>query len=121
MIQIGTNRLVIVGQEVVYKLPLGFRGLKANRVELKNAENNPCVAYTEKRWWGLRQERLCNLIIYELEVDREDVCTEHRHLFDIKLHNRLQIGRSKDGLWKIFDYEDVKYKKRSNKWLNSQS
>lgn len=110
MIRVGTNRLVIVGQEVVYKLPLGLRGLRANRIELRNAQNNPYVAHTEKRWYGLRQERLHRLVTYDRYVERKDVRKEHQFLYDIKLHNRLQVGCDKNGIWKIFDFEDVKWK-----------
>jgi hypothetical protein len=110
-IKFGTNRIVIVGKRFVYKLPIGIRGVLANRMEFRLSKNQPLVARTERHWWGLKQERLRNIVTYPYKCDC--VLPEHRELYKISLHNRLQIGQDTTGVWKIFDYEDVKYKPSS--------
>lgn len=107
-IKFGTNRIVIVGKRFVYKLPIGIRGLLANRMEFQLAKNQPLVAKTQKCWWGLKQERLWNVVTYPYQCDC--VLPEHQALYEIQVHNRLQVGQDANGVWKIFDYEDVKYK-----------
>ena len=54
-IKFGTNRIVIVGRQFVYKFPIGIRGILANRMEFRLAKNQPLVAKTQKYWWGLKQ------------------------------------------------------------------
>lgn len=113
-IKLGTNRLCIVGKKYTYKFPLFFRGYCANKAEYSNYLNNKdIVAYTEKHWWGLKQETLTNTVIYKL--DEKDILPEHQSLVPYALKNRMQVGKSKDGAWKFFDYEDVKYYKQLNK------
>ena len=109
-IRFGTNRMVILVGEHAYKLPIGIRGLRANVAEYRIAKGNPLVAKTEKRWYGLKQERLYDTVILPYEDTGTGIPAEWRALWGIKLHNRFQIGRDRHGTWKIFDYEDVKYK-----------
>lgn len=108
VIKFGTNRIVIVGKKFVYKIPIGIRGILANRMEFQLAKNQPLVATTQKHWYGLKQERLWNVTIYPYQCNC--VLPEHQELYKIQLHNRLQIGQDASGMWKIFDYEDVKYR-----------
>lgn len=109
LIKFGTNRVVLVTRRYAYKIPRGRRGLLANEAEFKNAANNPCVAKTEKHLWWLRQERLRNLRCFSLGTTIEAVPAELRGLFEMKLHNRLQAGQDENGVWKFYDYEDIKY------------
>ena len=106
----GTCRLVILTKNYAYKLPIGLRGIKANRSEYKNFLNcQHLVAKTEKRWWGLKQERLYNTVCYKQGTTKQELAEEHQELYDFKLTNRIQIGQDKFGVWKFFDYEDVKF------------
>lgn len=107
-IKFGTNRVVVVGKQFVYKFPIGIRGILANRMEFQLAKDQPLVAKTQKYWWGLKQERLWNLVIYPYQCKR--VLPEHQKLYEIQVHSRLQVGQDASGAWKIFDYEEVKYK-----------
>lgn len=66
-------------------------------------------AYTEKHYWGLKQEQLTNIKIFPLEATEDDVPDELKTLWKQKLNNRFQVGQNKNGEWKFFDYEDVKY------------
>lgn len=107
-IKIGTNRFCILKGEFVYKFPIGRRGRKANEIEYTNyLSHQDIVARTEKFWWGLRQERLTDITIYPL--GERDVREEHKFLLPYALHNRMQIGKSKTGNFKFFDFEDIKY------------
>lgn len=110
-IKFGTNRIVIIGKRFVYKFPIGIRGVLANRMEFRLAKKQPLVARTEQHWYGLKQERLWNLVTYPRYSDQ--VLPEHQALYEIQVHNRLQVGQDINGIWKIFDYEDVKYKPSS--------
>lgn len=111
LIKKGTNRLVLIGGEgYVYKLPLSERGQLANRAEYNNYLSRPDVcAYTEKHYWGLKQEQLTNIKIFPLEATEDDIPDELKTLWKQKLNNRFQVGQDKQGKWKFFDYEDVKY------------
>lgn len=108
-IKLGTNRMVVEGRDCVYKLPIGIRGIAANTAEYRNAACNPLVAKTEKRWYGLKQERLYDTVILPYEETGVCLPAEWRELWNMKLHNRFQVGRDKHGVWKFFDYEDVKW------------
>lgn len=108
MIKKGTTRVCIVGKKYTYKFPIFTRGIIANYVEYKNyLENKDIVAYTEYHWWGLKQETLINTVVYDRYI--KEVSKEHQFLFDRRLENRMQIGQDKDGNWKYYDYEDIKY------------
>lgn len=110
MIKLGTNRLVILGRKWVYKLPLFRRGRKANQNEFENYLcNADIVARTEKRWYGLRQQRLTDIRILPRYAVLSDIPDDMKPLFKRKLHNRFQVGRGDFGEWLFFDYEDVKY------------
>ena len=78
-------------------------------VRRHTAKDNPLIAKTEIHWCWLKQERLHNITIYPYETNADAISAEHQNLYKIALHNRLQVGKSKDGTWKIFDYEDIKY------------
>ena len=104
----GTCRLVILTRKHAYKLPMGLRGIKANKAEYQNSFGKNYVAKTERKWYGLRQEKLTDLITLPKDYDGE-IKSEWKHLWELKLHNRLQIGKGVDGVWKFFDYEDVKF------------
>lgn len=106
----STNRLVLIGKGYVYKLPLSEQGRLANQAEYDNYLSHPDVcAYTEKHYWGLKQEQLTNIKIFPLEATEDDVPDELKTLWKQKLNNRFQVGQNKNGEWKFFDYEDVKY------------
>lgn len=100
--------MVIVCERYAYKLPLGIRGIKANNSEFHNAFGKSYVAKTERKWYGLRQEILTHLVTLPLDYNGP-IFPEWESLWNLKLHNRFQIGKSIDGSWKFFDYEDVKY------------
>ena len=110
MVKHGTNRLVIIGKDFVYKIPFRIRGIRANRIEYINSlKRAGYVALTEKHWWGLKQERLFNTVCYKQGTTRKELAEEHKHLYKLKLTNRIQIGQDKHGVWKFYDYEDVKF------------
>lgn len=109
-IKCGTNRICLITKKYVYKLPRLKYGFLANRNEYQNYQHNKSVvAYTKKYWWGLKQEKLDNVVTYPRYATIEDIEEEHKHLYKFKLHNRMQIGQDQDGTWKFFDYEDVKF------------
>ena len=109
-IKIGTNRFVLLTKHYAYKFPLFLRGLAANKNEYENyLSAKQFVAFTEKHWWGLKQERLTNIVIYSLKTKKNEIAPEHQFLFDKRVHNRMQIGQDLNGVWKFFDYEEVKH------------
>lgn len=108
-IKFGTNRLTILGKKYVYKIALHKRGYAANLQEYSLAFNNNIVAKSELHWYGLKQEKLSDIKIYDRYATLEDIQEEHKELFTCKLHNKLQVGKDSCGVWKIFDYEDIKY------------
>lgn len=110
-ISTGTNRIVVIGKQCVYKLPIGKRGRLANQAEYTNANDNPDCAITEKHWYGLRQERLYDIFVLPQYLNTLSFPTEWEALWNKRLHNRFQIGRDSHGKWKFFDYEDIKYRK----------
>lgn len=107
VLSLGTNRLVIIGKDYVYKLPIGKFGKLANKQEYQYSKIRDYIALTEQRWYGLKQERLSNIII--LPLDCKDIPQELNELYKKKLTNRFQVGQDKTKKWKFFDYEDVKY------------
>lgn len=107
-LKIGTNRIVIVCKKFVYKLPLGLRGVRANWDEFKNAFGKYYVAKTERKWYGLRQEALTDLVTLPYKYDG-DIKEEWKPLWEHMVHNRFQVGKSRDGTWKFYDYEEVKF------------
>lgn len=109
-LKIGTNRLVIVGKKFAYKIPLFFRGVKANRQEYTNALGKDYVAKTEKKWYGLKQERLNNLVTLPYKYDGE-IPDDWKELWKHTVHNRFQVGQDESGAWKFFDYEQTKWDK----------
>lgn len=113
-VKIGTNRLVILGRKFVYKIPLFRRGRRANRNEYENyLQNADIVAETQRRWYGLKQERLTEIHIFPRYATLSDIRDDMKPLFKRKLHNRFQVGRGENGKWLFFDYEDVKYYERN--------
>lgn len=108
-IRFGTNRLVIVGKDYVYKIALHGRGARANTQEYEKARTNPFVAETEKKWYGLKQEKLSDLITLPRDY-RGRLAAEILPLWACRLHNRFQVGLNTRGVWRFFDYEEVKYK-----------
>lgn len=117
MIKVGTMRFCIVCKKYTYKFPIFLRGIKANKNEYKNYLNNKkVVAYTEKHWWGLKQETLTDLKVFDLNVTKEELNSDYRYLFDYKLHNRIQIGKDTYGNWKFYDYEDIKFYRKENNY-----
>ena len=118
-IKFGTNRIVFVTKNFVYKFPILFRGLCANKQEYSNyLTQADIVSYTEYKICGiLKQERLCNLKIFPYNYIEKDIPDEFKHLWKYKLNNRFQVGQDKNGKWKFFDYEDVKFYKKSKHLL----
>ncbi len=114
-IKFGTNRIVFITKNFVYKFPILFRGLCANKQEYSNYLNHTnIVSHTEYKTCGiLKQERLYNLKIFPYNCTEKDIPNEFKILWKYKLNNRFQIGQDKDGKWKFFDYEDVKFYKKS--------
>lgn len=111
----GTCRIVILTKKYAYKIPLGFKGIRANKVEYVNSiKRKGFVANTEKHWWGLKQERLVNIVCYPLNITESELSSEHKHLFKLRLHNRIQIGQDSHGVWKFYDYEDTKFYRNKN-------
>lgn len=53
----------------------------------------------------LPEEEIIDVALNELKISKENI----DGLLKIRLGNRLQIGKGKDGIWKIFDYESAKY------------
>lgn len=114
-IKLGTNRLTLICKKYVYKLALHKRGYAANLQEYKLSVEHDFVAKTELHWYGLKQERLTDIVVYPRYATKEQVQKQHQFLFDKKLHNKLQVGKDINGDWKVFDYEDVKFYIRHEK------
>ena len=109
-IKFGTNRIVIVGGKWGYKIPLFRRGRMADANEYFNyLRNVDIVAETHKRWYGLKQRRLTDILIFPRNATLSDIPDNMKPLFARKLHNRFQVGRDEFGAWLFFDYEDIKY------------
>ena len=109
----GTNRIVILTKNFAYKFPIGLRGIKANKNEYENSiRRKGFVARTEKHWYGLKQERLYNLVVYRYKAEKSELKPEHQHLYNLHLENRIQIGQDKSGCWKFYDYEEIKGKQQ---------
>ena len=113
-IKFGTNRIVFVTKNFVYKFPILFRGLCANKQEYSNyLTQADIVSCTEYKICGiLKQERLYNLKTFPRNCTKKDIPAEFKHLWKYKLNNRFQVGQDKNGKWKFFDYEDVKFYKK---------
>lgn len=109
-IEVGTNRLVFIFNKFVIKFPYRFRGIKANIVEYCNSIGKTYVAKTRKIGFINIQECLTDITIFPLDTVEENVPQHLKELWKWKLHNRFQVGKSKDGTYKFFDYEDVKFK-----------
>lgn len=109
--KIGTNRFVFILSNKVIKIPKHFRGIQANILEYQNFCKAPknTIAKTNLHSFFLVQERLFDIEIYPRHININDVPPYAKHLFNIKVNNRLQIGKDKLGVWKIFDYEDIKF------------
>lgn len=106
----GSNRFVIVLKNIVIKFPKNFLGISANLQEYKNYQQTiKYVAKTKKIFFVLLQERLTDIQIFPLDLLQKDFPEYALPLLAIKLNNRLQIGKDKNNIWKIFDYEDVKF------------
>ena len=118
-IKFGTNRIVFVTKNFVYKFPILFRGLCANKQEYSNyLTQADIVSYTEYKICGiLKQERLYNLKTFPRNCTKKDIPAEFQHLWTYKLKNHLHVGPDKNGKWKFFDYEDVKFYKKSKHLL----
>lgn len=107
---LSSNRFVLEDEDWVYKLPTSERGQKANQQEYENYLKNPdIIAYTESYYWGLKQEKLFNIQIFPWEATEKDIPEELKPLWKQKLRNRFQVGQDKQGKWKFFDFEDVKF------------
>lgn len=110
MIKIGTCRICFVFKKWTYKIPLLRYGRIANYVEYYNYLHNPdIVAKTEYHWYGLKQETLKNIKIYTRYAKQDEINKEHQYLYLKKLNNKMQVGQDKQGKYKFFDYEDIKY------------
>lgn len=110
-LKMGSNRIVLILKNIVIKFPKNIRGFKANQEEYKNyiSVNSQKIATTKKIGFLLIQERLRDIQIFPLTTSKKEIPKYLQSLFDIKLNNRLQVGKNVAGLWKIFDYEDIKY------------
>lgn len=112
-IAFGTNRLVLVFDEFVVKIPWRVRGIFANYDEYLNSIGNQFVAHTRRFGPINIQQRLDDITIFPLDVDVDSLPRPIRRLVRYRLHNRIQIGRDRHTkLWKYFDYEDVKYRQK---------
>lgn len=117
LLGIGTNRVVFTSVDnKVVKIPIGERGKLANLQEYNNSISNPFVATTSYQNGILLQEELCCITIFPLRFSKKKLLrklkrmkvSNREELVNNKLRNRLQIGKSLDGRWKIFDYEETK-------------
>ena len=118
-IKFGTNRIVFIGKRWVYKIPIFYRGIRANKCEYKNyLKNSDIVAETHKKWYGLKQEKLTDTKIFERWATIEEIPKELHFLYKRKINNRMQVGKS-NNVWKFFDYEDVKFFKNESKACNN--
>lgn len=117
LLGIGTNRVVFTSVDnKVVKIPIDERGKLANLQEYNNSINKSFIATTSYQNGILIQELLSNITIFPLNFSKRKLLrklkrmgVENRvELVKYKLDNRLQIGKSIDGKWKIFDYEQTK-------------
>ena len=108
-IRYGTNRLSLIFDDIVIKIPYRPRGLKANRQEYKNAKDKAYVANTYRLGFLNIQEKLTDIVILPYETKDDEVPDHFKELWKYKLNNRFQVGLSRDKEYKYFDYEDVKY------------
>lgn len=115
--QKGSNRFVILLNNKVIKIPIGLIGISANQIEFKNSLIYPSLIAKTTLFCKciIIQEKLQNIQIFNRYEVKENIPQYLHPLFDIKVHNRLQVGQSKNGQWKIFDYEDIKYYKEKEK------
>lgn len=109
-IERGTHRIAFIFKNYVVKIPYKRSGIRAQREEAMNSVDNPYVAYTIRFGWIIIQERLYDTVIVPYEyVGNEYNGVDISKFQNVKKHNRIQIGRGRDGQYKFFDYEDVKY------------
>lgn len=117
LLGIGTNRVVFTSADnKVVKIPIGERGKLANLQEYNNSINKSFIATTFYQNGILIQEELCCITIFPLKFSQRKLLRKlkrmniinREELVNNKLNNRLQIGKSVDGRWKIFDYEETK-------------
>lgn len=125
LLGIGTNRVVFTSADnKVVKIPIGERGKLANLQEYNNSINKSFIATTSYQNGILFQEELCCITIFPFRFSRKKLLrklkrmniSNREELVENKLCNRLQIGKSLDGKWKIFDCEDVKYYENNNRF-----
>ncbi len=108
----GTNRLVFIFKNYVIKIGLTKRGYLANYVEWVNYLNNKEIVAETKffKFFGiLKQEKLTNIKCFSHKATIEEIPQEVKHLYKYCLHSRMQVGQDKNGKWKYYDYEDIKY------------
>lgn len=106
----GVDRIVVMFGDYAYKIPCSDRGLRANNAEYENAKDKDFVAYVEQIGIVNKQEKLTDCYTHRYHLGIDDLPDETmRNLWQYKLNNRFQIGKDKNGNWKFFDYEDIKF------------
>ena len=108
IIRKGSNRLVFILKKNVYKIGIGKRGRLANKIEYEKSLSNKFCAKTEKKWYGLKQEKLSEICILPACIKEPIFPKEWIEMWPTKLNSRFQVGKDKNGEWKYFDYEDAK-------------
>ena len=106
---VGTNRLVFLIGKYAIKIPYRRRGMIANQTEYLNSLGKSYVAAIKKFGPINIQQRLHNIRIFPLGIQKDQLPQSIQPLFQFRLKNRIQVGMTIDKQWKYFDYEDVKF------------
>lgn len=91
----GSNRLVFIFKNNVYKIGLGKRGRLANKIEYENSLTNKYCAKTEKKWFGLIQEKLKEVCILPICINSPEFPPEWIEMWQTKLNSRFQVSRKR--------------------------
>lgn len=123
---VGTGRIVVDNLNgTVTKVSYGALGVKQNQREFELSKQKDYVAVTELSGDYITQEKLTDIIIvpYKYKSTKRILKYLKKQVPDYdfsliikhRLHNRVQIGKDNKGVYKYFDYEDVKYYENNNR------
>ena len=123
---VGTGRIVVNNLNgTVTKVPYGVLGVKQNQREFELSKQKDYVATTELSGDYIIQEKLTDIIIVPYKykstkrilkyLKKQVPDYDFSSLIKHRLHNRVQIGKDSKGVYKYFDYEDVKYYENNNR------
>jgi len=120
IIGLGSGRIVVDNRDgSVTKIPYGKLGLNQNLHEFELSKNKAYVATSYLQGDFIVQEKLTDLITVPYEIKDIDEIKKYLKQYDDefdftslinhRLNSRIQIGKDKNGIYKYFDYEEVKH------------